>query len=49
MDVTSDPSQKRFLRAQFMHLAKEAQIEANKRRCSAINERYLHHGKSILT
>ena len=45
MDVTSDPSQKRFLRAQFMHLAKEAQIEANKRRTVAISERTLYQGK----
>ena len=45
MDFTSDLSQKRFLRAQFMHLAKEAQIEANKRRPIAISERYLYQGK----
>ena len=49
MTVTPDPSQLRLVRAQFLQLAKEAKIAANQRRWSAITERYLHHGKSILT
>jgi len=49
MHVTPDSSQQPWVRAQFLQLAKEAEIAANTRRCSAITERYLHHGKSILT
>ena len=49
MNVTPDSSQQRLVRAQFLQLAKEAEIAANKRRWTAITERYLHHSKSILT
>ena len=36
--------QKRLSKAQFLHLAKEAEVEASKRRWSVISERYLHQG-----
>ena len=49
MHVTPDSSKQPWVGAQFLQLAKEAEIAANKRRWSAITERYLHHGKSILT
>ena len=37
-----ESQQKCISKAQFMHLAKDAEVEANKRRESAISERYLH-------
>ena len=49
MHVTPDSSKQPWVGAQFLQLAKEAEIAANKRRWSAITERDLHHGKSILT
>ena len=41
MNVTLDSSQQRLGRVQFLQLAKEAEIAANKRSWSAITERYL--------
>jgi hypothetical protein len=42
MHFPPESQQKRLSKAQFLHLAKEAEVEANKRRWSAISERYLH-------
>ena len=42
-----ESQQKRLSKAQFLHLAKEAEVEANKRRWSAISERYLHPNKQL--
>ena len=41
-----ESQQKRLSKAQFLHLAKEAEVEANKRRWGAIPERYLDPAKS---
>jgi len=40
-----ESQQKRLSKAQFLHLAKEAEVEANKRRWSVITERHLHQVK----
>ena len=45
MHFPPESQHKRISKAQFLHLAKEAQVEANKRRWSAISERYLHSVK----
>ena len=45
MDFPPEAQQKRLSKAQFLHLAKEAEFEANKRRWSVISERYLHQVK----
>ena len=41
MHFPLEAPQKRLSKAQFLHLAKEAEVEANKRRWSVISERYL--------
>ena len=46
MHFPPESQQKRLSKVQFLHLAKEAEVEANKRRWSAISERYLHPVKS---
>ena len=45
MHFPPESQQKRLSKAQFLHLAKEAEVEANKRRWGAISERYLHPDK----
>ena len=45
MHFLPDSQQKRLSKEQFLHLAKQAEVEANKRRWSAISERYLHPAK----
>ena len=45
MHFPPETQQKRISLAQFLHLAKEAEFDANNRRWSAISERYLHSVK----
>ena len=45
MHFPPESQHKRLSKAQFLHLAKQAEVEANKRRWSAISERYLHPAK----
>ena len=45
MHFPPDAQHKRLSKAQFLHLAKEADVEANTRRWSVISERYLHQVK----
>ena len=45
MHFPPESQQKRLSKAQFLHLAKEAEVEANKRRWSAISQRFLHPDK----
>ena len=42
MHIPPESQHKCISKTQFLHLAKEAEVEANKRRWSAISERYLH-------
>ena len=45
MHFSTEAQHMRLSKAQFLHLAKEAEVEANKRRWSVISERYLHQDK----
>ena len=42
MHFPPESQQKRISKAQFLHFAKESEVEAIKRRWSAISESYLH-------
>ena len=45
MNFPPESQQKRLSKSQFLHLAKEVEVEANKRHWSAIFERFLHPDK----
>ena len=45
MHFPPEAQQKSLSKAQFLRLAKEAEVEANKRRWSVISERYLYQVK----